>query len=179
MLPPRADGRRLSLTAEDRLLGSDIASPEPTELEPNPNTLSSAPSSVLVCPGGQFTRGPAVKGHTRSYMWYKNSCFIDCLLELLFRAYVQWPPAFREDFVLSDVEFGTPLGEVFWHFRRRFNFIVSQPQTASTYERDLAHMLVSPQAIVRHAVYNRWNLYNPDTFGDTVHVMCRLLKVSS
>lgn len=86
----------------------------------------------------QFTngvyKGRAALRHLQSYKYTDNSCFIDCGLELWFRAYVLWSYDEREAFV----KFGVPKTSVLWtvfnNYRNRLRWILAPQKAAVSLE---------------------------------------------
>lgn len=160
-------------------------------------------SDHIICVNGEFTN--TISSSVRqlySYNYYKNSCFLDCGLELLFRAYVLWPPRVRRDILIAGEH--NLLQSLFWQFHRRFDWIAAPeakhtstnkkslrkktelaanskrsrlPAVSNADKTDLSRILVSSQSVVRQQVYGIWKLYPQDTYGDVVHWLEKLFTV--
>lgn len=110
-----------------------------------------------------------------SYPWdAPNSCFFDNGLELWFRVFSSWSLEARSEFLLS-VPTSSALATMFHHFDRRLKAIEDPATTKLTMERELG----LGQSLVRHLIFDRWDLYETDSaYGCAVTWMQRAVTVS-
>ncbi|KAJ3557349.1 hypothetical protein NM688_g1521 [Phlebia brevispora] len=156
------------------------------------------PADSVVCPSGTFDllKRESIR-HLHSYLQYHNSCFVDCGLELLFRAYVLWPLDLRREVFAMSFSQGSVLQRLLQRFHERFNWIV-QPYAENKTQPELSkksklfptmqlddnptkgtQLLNATQATARHAVYVTWKLYPVDSYGDIVHWLEKLFAEES
>lgn len=96
----------------------------------------------------------------QSYIWFMNSCWLDMILEMLFRAIMSLP----EDWVLGlqkNVSEETYLHRLLLDFSRCADWITSGSTLSQGFR-----ILEATQAFARHWAYNTWKRYPWNAFGD-------------
>jgi hypothetical protein len=107
----------------------------------------------------------ATEGRSReSYRWFLNSCFIDAGLEVLFRAFIQWPEESKQTF-LKNVANDSYLYQLIQGFMHRLDWI--HDTSPNLLPSVGSRILAKTQAFARYYVYSTWKRWPQDQPGDT------------
>ncbi|KAJ3552568.1 hypothetical protein NM688_g4086 [Phlebia brevispora] len=206
--PDTADELLPSATAASPTLQLQSTNATPTiTTQPNSefNVVASAASRKQVLQrfsNGNFTDRAQLR-QLQSYPFYNNSCFIDCGLELWFRAYVTWLPVDRSAFLDIAVPKTSTLWAVFNSFQSRLLWILAPSMAAvKTTDRETVYqantaktkgkqkdiwpqlednieegldVLRCSQNIVRHALAGRLAMYPEGSFGNVLRWMSEVV----
>ena len=128
---------------------------------------------------GSFPSGPsnAVSHRSlQSYIWADNSCFYDTTLELMFRAFVLWPPTMRQEFMeYLGQEFrdcSVLLCTIFWHYHNRLRWILGNSRDI---QPDVTFSVV--HFAVQQVLRDEWKLIEANGYASAISWFPRAIEV--